>query len=334
MRPTPYTLGPRAAGLSLAAMLWVGAASSAQAQDPTPPVFVDPKPEQFEWDTKGVEAFLAKDFDKAVEYYRKTLQLGDLNSTYLNLGIVLFAQGRCEEAVLAYDRAEVAPKVRDPKPEDVARILREQRAKLLNKCARVVFECKADNLWVALGDTPPLACQSKKPIWLTPGEYPLKVRSDQGSSETVLTLQATESRIVAIEPPAPKPDEEPPPTVEPSFWHAPETWSLTLWGTGLAAWGVLGVMELAWFQPTWDEYRAASEQGDASRFEQLRGQIDEQKVFGWSLFGAGLGLVTAGTLTYFFVEGGEAPSEPSTGGPALQAWGSPEGGGLLWRGAW
>ncbi len=205
MRTRPL---PAARGLAstLAALVLLSLALSptaAQAQST-----VKPSEAQFQLYAEGYEAFKAGDYTKAVDLFRASLHLGELNITYLNLGRALFKLDRCEEAAEAYDKADRAPRIADPPPQVVQDKTREYREDLKTCLAALVVECVGGpGMKVTIGDRAPIECTGK-PIALPPGEYDVQGERAGTTYEGRVTLKPMERATLSLGKGAGKPSGE------------------------------------------------------------------------------------------------------------------------------
>ncbi len=124
----------------------------------------------------AVAAFKAKDYEKAIKYFKQSLKLGEFNLTYLNLGRAYAFAGRCVEALDAYDRMSVAPRAEEYDPNDLYQKLQVYRAELAQQCpGRVVLRCEPRNMEYAINNGSFQACPNK-PLELPAGQYNFTVR--------------------------------------------------------------------------------------------------------------------------------------------------------------
>lgn len=125
------------------AMLAVGGfAPEAYAQEPEgegaePEVGapVEPSAGQKTLNDEGVQALIAKDYERAVALLNESLALGELNITYLNLGRAYQKLGQCVEAKKAYLNAVSAPVVEEPAQRIVDAKADQYLAELEEECA-------------------------------------------------------------------------------------------------------------------------------------------------------------------------------------------------------
>ncbi|QDG49504.1 hypothetical protein FIV42_01750 [Persicimonas caeni] len=74
----------------------------------------NPSDDQVKLNQSAVEAILAEDYEKAAGLLEASLELGQLNVTWLNLGRAYQKLGRCDEARKAYLSVVTAPAVDEP----------------------------------------------------------------------------------------------------------------------------------------------------------------------------------------------------------------------------
>ncbi|MFP4596685.1 MAG: tetratricopeptide repeat protein [Persicimonas sp.] len=77
----------------------------------------EPSGDQVRLNQAAVEAIVAEDFEKAAKLLESSLELGEHNVTWLNLGRAYQKLGRCKDAKNAYLSAVSAPAVKEPSPK-------------------------------------------------------------------------------------------------------------------------------------------------------------------------------------------------------------------------
>ena len=278
MTPLSPLLARLAAPLLLcAALAW--SPQAAHAQD-----FVTPDPAQYRLYEEGAQAFRLGDYEKAVELFRASLHLGELNITYLNLGRALFKLGRCPEAVEAYNNALHAPAVENPSPAQVRQKLAEYKADMMASCpGYMILACNpddAEDLRIYL-DQQPRACTDEL-IPLAPGVHIL-------SSERAGKRMDQEVKIAPMETieVAPWPKDGSPKLVQGPDPQSPDPdpsdpWGLSLWLHLGASLGGQGGYESA-------GKLDGEEVGSAAAFTGGSGALLEAAAFYdlWSSFGVG-----------------------------------------------
>lgn len=330
MPAPPPRLNPRAARALVtacaAAWLALGVASQAWAED------VRSKQRKLNQDAQKAAA--AKNYERAVELLRASLELGELNITQLNLGRVYGLAGRCWEAKEAYERVPQAPKVQDPPPHKVAQTLERYWADLRQQCpGALLVECAPDaRLWV---DAQPARCGER--LSLPAGSHTVEARWGEARAERGVEVVALEELRLFLEAP---PDTLKAP-IEPLEPHDPRDedpkdgawlrglgWSFG--GLGLSA--LLGGVAVRFHaEGPLEEIRGISETpgGNLERYEQLKHIIERDELWFVSALGVGAGCLTlSGILLYWgYAEGEEA--EPPAG--ALRWWVAPSSVGVEGR---
>jgi tetratricopeptide (TPR) repeat protein len=78
--------------------------------------YTEPSDNQVDLNANAVEAMGEDDYERAVRLLEASIDLGELNVTWLNLGRAYHRLGRCKEARNAYLAVVSAPPVREPSP--------------------------------------------------------------------------------------------------------------------------------------------------------------------------------------------------------------------------
>lgn len=95
---------------------------------------VEPSAAQLELNDQGVEAIINRDFAQATRLFQASLDLGELNITYVNLGRAYQYMSECEKSEQAYMRALEAPAIPEPTPDEIAEVVERYRAELKRDC--------------------------------------------------------------------------------------------------------------------------------------------------------------------------------------------------------
>lgn len=163
-------------------------AASAQGGDN----IVQPTEAQFQLYEEGFEAFRAEDYAKAIDLFKASLHLGELNITYLNLGRAYYKAGRCVEARKAYDKVPGAPQISEPTPVQVLGKLEEYRKDLEATCQGVlVLACKTAGTTVSVDGGAPLGCAGQS-IEVAPGKHTLVATLGEETQQREVTVTAAE----------------------------------------------------------------------------------------------------------------------------------------------
>ena len=250
--------------------------------------------------------------EKAIQLFKSSLELDQLNITYLNLGRSLAKLGRCEEAVAAYDQVPTAPKVKVPTPEELKSILEGYKADLAFQCpARIVVNCNLEGITLQLDEQAPVACDGQA-LSVSPGSYTVLGKlGEQSMSFTVSVkgLEQADINMSFVRPPlAPEPIVIHAPDEGPG-WLATGGWIATGVGATLLATSL--VVDLAVLTPMYDDFQRAADAGDQRAYGSLKGTLqDGQGVNVGLMVGGGVILVAgASLLVVDLLSGGEATEE-------------------------
>jgi hypothetical protein len=153
---------------------------------------------QFDMNRAGVEAVIAGDFDRAIQLFKGSLALGELNITYLNLGRAHQRAGHCRDAATAYQSVVDAPKVASPTPREVEALARQFYSELERDCpGEIVVTCSPANIELYVNTRGPLPCDGK-PMEVRPGEIVIKGVLGEDEEETLVTVKALERVEVSL----------------------------------------------------------------------------------------------------------------------------------------
>ncbi len=152
---------------------------------------VEPSEAQYQLYQEGAEAFKGEDYNKAIDLFKASLHLGELNITYLNMGRAHYKLGQCQEALEAYIAAERSPKLANPTPAQVQAKLDEYKADLYETCpAQLVVECISNKMEVYVGNEGPFECTEPVTMERPAGEVTLRAELGNRVYEEVVVLQA------------------------------------------------------------------------------------------------------------------------------------------------
>jgi hypothetical protein len=111
------------------------AAQEKQSEDPpAKQVVIEPSEAQMALNDDGVRAMIEGDYAAAVSLLERSVRLGKVNVTYLNLGRAYQKLGRCAKARAALEKARTAPAVADPPPAEVRSVAEDYLAELAKSC--------------------------------------------------------------------------------------------------------------------------------------------------------------------------------------------------------
>ena len=121
--------------------------------------FAQPSQAQMELYLEGKDAFGEGDYKKAIDHFKASLMVGNMNITHLNLGRALYKDGRCDEAIAAYDKVPGSPQIQDPSPVEVLARLEEYREDLKKTCpGDLKVICKQAQMKISVDGEPARAC--------------------------------------------------------------------------------------------------------------------------------------------------------------------------------
>jgi hypothetical protein len=96
---------------------------------------VEPTDAQQTLNDEGVRALIEGDYAGAVSLLERSIRLGEVNVTYLNLGRAYQKMERCEEAREALEAAKTSPAVADPPRDEVQEVADGYLAELAEQCS-------------------------------------------------------------------------------------------------------------------------------------------------------------------------------------------------------
>jgi tetratricopeptide (TPR) repeat protein len=299
--------------LFTSALAWP-APSNAQA--------VNPSAGQEQLNDQAVEAAIAGNFDKAVRLFRASLDLGELNVTYLNLGRALFKLGKCTEADEAYGKALVAPQVQSPTVAEVQEFVATYRSEFEDKCPGTVrLSCTPDTLKVSVDGGLERACRGS--VQLPPGLHTVSATHEGQHLEQQVTVTAMSAVSVSLEAPD---------AVEEDGGIPVRTWAWVSTGVGASLVLIGLVVDAAIIGPDFDDYEAAAAKNDTKSYNDLKSSLEsEQTINLVVLITGGAVLATAGAL-FLYDSGlfGADESASAVNGGHFGLWADAHSSGLTW----
>lgn len=316
------------------ALLWtlgilsLSSPSAAQSD----PVVIEPSEEQIALSQQAYQAFVDKDWDKAIDIYQRLLDLGPLNSAYASLGFAYFKAGRCEEAREALDSAEVAPKVSNPPPEVVDELLARYRGQLNTECpGTLILTCSQPGVQLAVDGQAPAACTGNA-LYLLPGEHSV-VAELEGNQETYqVTVAAMETTRLEVFIPGVAVTDKAPDLTEPPQAQGLGSlgWGgVTLAGAGGAVMLAAVALDVTTLSSNVQALREASADNDLTRYDSLKPTVENQQslVKGMVVSGGALLVVGGALLTIDLLS--DSPGEASGDEASLTI--TPQGAVVHWR---
>ncbi len=169
--------------ISIASII-IGTATTAAAEED----LIEISEGQLDLNERGIESVQEEDYERALRLFRASLDLGELNITYVNLGRVYQHAGDCESADEIFDQAMDAPQVDEPSPEQVEGAIEMYREEMEDNCPGYLkLECDPEEMALFVDGQGPLRCQSDEPRHLMPDRYEL--RGEYLDFETTQTVQ-------------------------------------------------------------------------------------------------------------------------------------------------
>lgn len=129
--------------LVLGAVLLGAPEPSIAQENPSGRAVAEPTDAQTSLNDDGVRAMIEGDYAGAVSLLERSIRLGEINVTYLNLGRAYQKLGRCAKAREALQKAKTSPAVADPPASEVAAVSDQYLAELDKNC-RVDHEPAGD----------------------------------------------------------------------------------------------------------------------------------------------------------------------------------------------
>ncbi len=133
---------------------------------------------QFEMNEKAVEAVENKEYEKAIKLYQASIELGEVNITYLNMARTYHRMGECAKAKRTYRKTrDVRFKISNPTPAEINEALNTFESELYKDCAfgELVVMCEPGKMDLYLNGSGPIDCPSNAdPLRLKEGTYTIR----------------------------------------------------------------------------------------------------------------------------------------------------------------
>lgn len=280
-------------------------------------------PAQAQLNDEAVEAVASGDLEKAVRLFRASLDVGELNITWLNLGRTLSKLGRCGEAEEAYKKTLEAPRVAEPTPLEVDAIVARYRLEMRETCGGfMLVECSPVDMTISIDAGPDQPCPAD-PIELPAGRHELVGSYDGQTTTAYLDINGMEtSRLALTITPVEKPAT---PVVTPTAPVASgggTNWlGWTVFGLGAVVLGGATALDVLVIQP--DVQRLEDRDFDNQEaFDKAKGDTGDLQTINLAAFATGGALLVSGVVILLLDIPEEAP---------VEAFVTPDSGGLLWR---
>jgi len=287
--------------VAAAACLVLVLATTAVADEP---VTVTPPPEVVELNEAGVNHVVIGELDKAIETFEASLEVQELNITWMNLGRALQHAGRCEESRDAYANALKAPRVPQPSHQDVVAKIFEYRQELDESCDQDDGTETADAGTSSDDDDSGASGDDPSTTAGDTGEISDDATTDAGDSgdDGADETASLDTRDDTSDPTGDQIDDGDggsatgPPSVDtpsqPGPSYAP--WSYVLLGVGVAALGSMIAIDQAALGPKFDDLDAARSEPD--KFADIEGEIETLQATNIALLSVGGAAVVTGTV--------------------------------------
>lgn len=285
---------------------------------------VEPNAAQTQLNEEAVSATRAGDLKKAAQLFEASLQLGELNITWLNLGRTLFKLDRCEEASAAYAQALVAPAVAAPSPTEIARTVARYSSELEQTCPGAVeIVCDPNEMEVQLDGGELQPCPGA-PVPIPNGAHEVVGRLGERRTAIGFTVKAMETVSVRL-----TLDPLPAPAGNESFPFTTAGYTATGVGGALLL-GALLVDALV-LQPDLDELDALKTGADRLAFDDLKASTEGTQTLNLGLLAGGTALVITGAVLVLLAPDAASETPTAVGWNVLAA---PHAGGVQWSSAW
>ncbi|MBA2661448.1 MAG: hypothetical protein H0U74_04090 [Bradymonadaceae bacterium] len=153
-------------------------------------------PAQHDLNRAGVEAVIAKDYDRAIGLFNSSIALGDLNITRLNLGRAHQRAGHCKDSAKSYNAVFDAPRVAAPSPREIEALARQYLTELERDCpGEIVVVCDPDTIKLYLNTRGPLPC-GNEPVEVAGGELVVKGVLGAVEKEVVVQVKGLQRQFI------------------------------------------------------------------------------------------------------------------------------------------
>lgn len=148
---------------------------------------------QLDLNERGIEAVEDEEYERAIRLFTASLDLGELNITYVNLARVYQHAGDCETANEIYDQALQAPQVDEPAPDQIEAAIEMYRGEMEENCPGYLdVNCEPEEMALFLDGHGPLSCATDDPRELMPGSYALRGEFLDYDTQTTVEISAME----------------------------------------------------------------------------------------------------------------------------------------------
>lgn len=262
---------------------------------------------QAELNEQGVAAVNSGNFQVAINLFKASLNLGELNITYLNLGRAYAKAGLCDEAIAAYDATTTAPRVSSPPAEVIAEAVARFRDQLPEQCpGKVRVVCVPGEMLLRVDDQEAIPCPDE-PLTLAPGPHVLIGSLDALQVEARVDVVALEEVSITLEVPS---EASSGPDSQASAAPRDRLWQVVGWSglsVGAAALLAAVVVDVAVIAPAIDDAEAElealnrGEVGSQEQFDELRQRAERLQRVNRAMIIGGGGMAALG-LTALLID--------------------------------
>lgn len=154
---------------------------------------------QLDLNDRGVQAIGEEDYDSAIRLFEASIDIGELNITYLNLGRAYQYRGDCQEAQRYFNAALEAPAIERPGPAQIAEAVERFKAELEEECVGYLeVVCEPGNAPLFIDGEGPEWCDLGAPRELSPGRYELELRLDEESDQAAVEISVGKSHTAHL----------------------------------------------------------------------------------------------------------------------------------------
>lgn len=285
--------------------------------------FVSGTEGQEELNEQGVKAIVDGNYPAAIRLFKSSLDLGELNITYLNLGRAYQKAMRCEDALKAYNDVEAAPRVEQPSPSQISAALEKYRAELARTCnGFVLLKCSPPTMKVATDGGEPVACTDER-IELKPGQHGFEGIKGERRARAGVTVVGMETSTVTLD-------------LGPEPVSLMETFAWVTTGTGTALILTAVAVDLLVLGPKIDDLDAASTGSDEAEFNRLKDDLESSQALNVGLYIGGGALIATGVALFLMAPDATDDEAPvSRLSPSnLRVWAGRDAAGLVFTAPW
>ena len=156
---------------------------------------------QLDLNDRGVDAIAEGDYERAIRLFEASLDLGELNVTYTNLGRAYQRAGMCRDAEKAFQRALTdAPRAGQPTPEQIEQAIEAYRAEMDDTCpGHLEVECTPWEMTIFIDDDGPHGCADDKRYDLMPDVYEVRGKYEGNEVSAQVAIRPLQVMRVSLD---------------------------------------------------------------------------------------------------------------------------------------